>query len=222
MSVTPEGRNPASKITGPSSDGIDLRTSVGGLFLAPDNPSSPLSWSTQKIKDIFVLYYKKTLYLCSVFPQIFKTPFKMNATLPQAITIGILFTWIGFIGAISFMEAWLKFRAPGVTVAIGLSIGRLVFGALNKVEWVFALTVCIGALIYSRPLFTAPNILLILILFMLLLQTAIILPALDARAELCIRDRRVKPSSLHFWFVGMECLKVICLLATAVILFKRL
>ena len=42
------------------------------------------------------------------------------------------FLWIGFICAISFMETRLKFRAPGVTLPIGLSIGKLVFRALNK------------------------------------------------------------------------------------------
>ena len=54
------------------------------------------------------------------------------------------FLWIGFVCAISFMEAWLKFRAPGITRPLGLGIGRLVFKALNKVEWFFAfvLVVC--------------------------------------------------------------------------------
>jgi uncharacterized membrane protein (DUF485 family) len=39
-----------------------------------------------------------------------------------------VFLCIGFVGAISFMEAWIKFRAPGVTLSIGLGIGKLVFG----------------------------------------------------------------------------------------------
>ena len=54
------------------------------------------------------------------------------------------FLWIGFVCAISFMEAWLKFRAPGISVPLGLGIGRLVFNALNKVELVFALIVIIN------------------------------------------------------------------------------
>jgi hypothetical protein len=45
------------------------------------------------------------------------------------IGIESTFVRIGFLGAISFMEAWLKFKAPGVTLPI--SIGRLVFSALN-------------------------------------------------------------------------------------------
>ena len=46
--------------------------------------------------------------------------------------------WMGAVCAISFLEAWLKFRAPGVSLSIGLGIGRLVFSVLNKVEWILA------------------------------------------------------------------------------------
>lgn len=56
----------------------------------------------------------------------------------RPIVIIVTFLWIGFVCAISFMEAWLKFQAPGITVPLGLGIGRLVFNALNTVEWVFA------------------------------------------------------------------------------------
>lgn len=43
-----------------------------------------------------------------------------------------VFLWSGCIIAISFMESWLKFRAPGVTLPIGLSIGKLVLRHLTK------------------------------------------------------------------------------------------
>lgn len=58
------------------------------------------------------------------------------------------FVWIGFICAISFMEAWLKFRAPGITIPLGLGIGKLVFQALNYVEWGLVV------LIFSNILYT--------------------------------------------------------------------
>jgi uncharacterized PurR-regulated membrane protein YhhQ (DUF165 family) len=41
------------------------------------------------------------------------------------------FTWFGMVIAISFVETPLKFRAPGITVPLGLRIGRLVFKVLN-------------------------------------------------------------------------------------------
>jgi hypothetical protein len=144
-----------------------------------------------------------------------------TSTVQQPVAIACLFTWTGFVCAISFMEAWLKFRAPGVTLPIGLGIGRIVFGALNKVEWVFALVVCLSAILNSRSVFTAPNILLMLIVLILVLQTAWLLPALDARADLHIQHKPVGSSNLHLWFVGAELVKVIALVAAAVFLFQQ-
>lgn len=145
----------------------------------------------------------------------------MSTTTRQPVAIACLFTWIGFVCAISFMEAWLKFHAPGVTLPIGLGIGKLVFGALNKVEWVFALAVVVSAAMYSKSLFTAANISLFVIIAILILQTAWLLPALDARATQYIEGQQVQPSKLHLWFVGAELLKVVSLLVAAISLFKR-
>ena len=42
--------------------------------------------------------------------------------------------WLGLIIGISLIEAPLKFQAPGITIPLGLGIGRLVFTAMNIVE----------------------------------------------------------------------------------------
>jgi hypothetical protein len=144
-----------------------------------------------------------------------------TTTVQQPVAIACLFTWTGFVCAISFMEAWLKFRAPGVTLPIGLGIGRIVFGALNRVEWVFALVVCLSAILNSPSVFTVPNILLMLIVLILVLQTAWLLPALDVRAKLHIENKPIGPSNLHLWFVGAEFTKVVALVTTAVFLFQQ-
>ena len=52
-----------------------------------------------------------------------------------------MFAWLGMVLAISFVETPLKFRAPGVTLQIGLGIGRLAFRALNACELALAATV---------------------------------------------------------------------------------
>ena len=57
-----------------------------------------------------------------------------------AVAVALTFVWLGMVLAISFLEAPLKFRAPDVTIRIGLGIGRLVFTALNAVETVLAAT----------------------------------------------------------------------------------
>jgi hypothetical protein len=43
-----------------------------------------------------------------------------------SVAVGVTFAWVWMVPAISFLEAPLKFRAPEVTVRIGLDIGRLV------------------------------------------------------------------------------------------------
>ena len=66
-----------------------------------------------------------------------------------AIAVALTFVWLGMVLAISFLEAPLKFRAPNVTLQIGLGIGRLVFRALNTVEVGFALVV--AAIVVAGP-----------------------------------------------------------------------
>jgi hypothetical protein len=48
------------------------------------------------------------------------------------------FTWFGLVLGISVLETPLKFRAPRMTPALGLGVGRLVFRALKAAELVLA------------------------------------------------------------------------------------
>lgn len=68
----------------------------------------------------------------------------------SALAAAVVFGWLGMVLAISFLEAPLKFRAPGITVPLGLGIGRLVFRALNAVEIVLA-TVVVAAVATDAP-----------------------------------------------------------------------
>lgn len=131
---------------------------------------------------------------------------KINPSSAVAIT----FLWLGFVGAISFMEAWLKFRAPGITLPLGLGIGRLVFGALNKVEWVLAIALLVPLLRQGFPLGSSDRLLLIP-LVILLLQTVWLLPVLDHRAALHIEGQMVEKSLHHVYYVGCELVKVVFL-----------
>lgn len=144
----------------------------------------------------------------------------MSLEVKDPITTISVYLWIGFVLAISFMEAWLKFRAPGVTLPIGLSIGRLVFNALNKMEWIFALTVFIGFIISKQPLFSLNNLLYYIPCFLLLLQTVWLLPALDERAEMYINGIIPPSSALHFYYVAMEAVKALCLFIFGLKQFK--
>lgn len=136
------------------------------------------------------------------------------------LAISATFIWIGFVCAISFMEAWLKFRAPGINLQLGLGIGRLVFSALNKVEWVLALCILLNLFFCKNPAIKNYHVFFIIALLILIVQTIYALPTLDHRAEMHINGMEVPPSNLHFYYVFMECIKVINLTIFGIKLFK--
>jgi hypothetical protein len=131
-----------------------------------------------------------------------------------------VFLWIGFVCAISFMEAWLKFRAPGINLQLGLGIGRLVFSALNKVEWVFAMAIIANYLFDTGREFNWSYACYIVPVLILVFQTVYLLPALDDRAERYIRGLPVEGSYLHVIYVGAELVKVVLLVIFGIKLIR--
>lgn len=135
--------------------------------------------------------------------------------------LAAVFLWLGFVGAISFMESWLKFKAPGITVSLGLGIGKLVFNALNKIEWILAIIILINFTLSKTKTIEANQLFYLITLIILVIQTFWLLPALDVRAELYINGQNTNPSKLHIYFVAMECIKVISLFIFGTTLFKQ-
>ena len=144
----------------------------------------------------------------------------MSLEVKNSLAIAITYLWIGFICAISFMEAWLKFKAPGVTMPIGLGIGRLVFNALNKVEWVFAIATIISILVSKNSFFNIDTVIFYVVVALLILQTFWLLPLLDSRAQLLIEGKELPASNFHVYYVGMEIAKTACLFIFSIKLFK--
>lgn len=129
----------------------------------------------------------------------------------KKFTVPLIFVWVGFVSAISFMEAWLKFLPPEVSLNEGLAIGRLVFSALNKVEWVLTILIIISMIQHRRRNLVWYRIWWVIPLLLLMLQTFWLLPALDQRAESHIAGALPDPSNLHFYYVIAEVIKVISL-----------
>lgn|SRR5690606_18733286 len=146
----------------------------------------------------------------------------MIALFTHPLAIAIAFIWVGLILGISFLEAWLKFRAPGVTTAIGLGIGRLVFGLLNKIEWLLALVLVVAAFVQQEPLLATGNVTLLATVGLLTMQTVWLLPALDKRAFHVINNQSVSSSYLHIVFIVAELAKVILLIAVGIFLLNNL
>jgi hypothetical protein len=144
----------------------------------------------------------------------------MTYEIKDPFAIASVYLWVGFVCAISFMESWLKFKAPGVDLPIGLGIGRLVFSTLNKVEWFFAIVIAFSFFISKNNLFTIQNLAFFLPLLALILQTFWFLPILDQRAQLLIRGESLQPSNIHFYYIVLEILKVGSLIIFSIKLFR--
>ncbi|MCF8304200.1 MAG: hypothetical protein K9I94_13060, partial [Bacteroidales bacterium] len=137
------------------------------------------------------------------------------------VSVFIAFTWVGFVSAISFMEAWLKFRAPGVDLKTGLSIGNLVFNSMNKVEWVFFIFLSLFYFLKKRLAIDTGAVIILLIFLLLILQTTWLLPDLSRQAEMIINGKTPETSNIHIIYVVMEFIKVPALLIFGVITHRK-
>ncbi|HEX2286421.1 MAG TPA: hypothetical protein VHI10_16620 [Mycobacterium sp.] len=138
----------------------------------------------------------------------------MNAA--PAVATAAVFVWLGMVLAISFIETPLKFRAPGVTLQIGLGIGRLVFRALNVRELVLA------ALLAASFAFESPSTGVAVAsggaVITLLAQVLVVRPRLSRRSETLLAGGEGPRSRAHWAYVGLEVVKVIVLFIAGILL----
>ncbi|NHA02648.1 hypothetical protein G7092_02510 [Mucilaginibacter sp. HC2] len=124
-------------------------------------------------------------------------------------TITAIF-WLGFFMAISFLETPLKFTAPGISMAQGLQIGRIVFRALNRCEWGFLIIILLTY--FPKRSSRYGFYLLLAISIILILETAWLLPVLDAHAARVIKGLQ-PPGHLEHWvYIILEVIKIPVLL----------
>lgn len=130
----------------------------------------------------------------------------------RILQIAIPFIWFGAVGAISFMEAPLKFSAPNVTIPLGLGIGMIVFHALNKIEIVLCLLLAL-AFYRARPNGRFPLAAFGAVALILAMQTFVLFPLLDERSVQVINGTAQPGSVLHLIYIAAESVKVLVLLA---------
>ncbi|MFK7907548.1 MAG: hypothetical protein AB8B69_20595 [Chitinophagales bacterium] len=136
----------------------------------------------------------------------------------RIILIVSTFIWCGLLLGISFMEAPLKFQAPNITLELGLGIGQLVFGVLNKMELVLA--VLIGASLWAIKPSKKINIAYGIIIAILLVQTFVLLPFLSERIVMIQSGQTPPASPMHWYYVAAEVVKL-CLLMFGGIAFLK-
>lgn len=130
----------------------------------------------------------------------------------DTVTVALSAFWLGMVVAISFIETPLKFRAPGVTIQLGLAIGRLVFRALNIVECVLA--VAVVALLVAGHGSWSVVVAGIVASACLAIQLVVIRPVMGRRTN-AIRDGATYTgrSRVHLAYIAVEGVKVLALIA---------
>ncbi|GAB2903296.1 hypothetical protein [Neomicrococcus lactis] len=119
--------------------------------------------------------------------------------------------WLGLIVGISLIEAPLKFTAPGITIPLGLGIGRLVFGAMNIVEivilaaWFFATFGRGLASSYQRMVSAAAAVLLV--------KVAWIRPQLNHETDLVLSGASQGGSLWHYAYIACDGALILLLIA---------
>lgn len=145
----------------------------------------------------------------------------MDGGAVSAVAVAAIFVWLGMVLAISFLEAPLKFRAPGVTLRLGLGIGRLVFRALSVCEMVLAALVAVSFIVARPPRGVAIGATLAAV--MLLAQVVVVRPVLMRRSDAVLADAErddVPRSHAHYVYIGSELVKVIALLVSGALLLS--
>ena len=122
----------------------------------------------------------------------------------------VSFTWLGMVLAISFLEAPLKFRAPGVTVPLGLGIGRIVFRALNRVELLLLVAAVVAVALAPRPALVGVVAALVVLLGV---QLGLVRPALNRRSDRVLAGEELPRSRGHLAYLALEVAKVALLVA---------
>jgi hypothetical protein len=131
-----------------------------------------------------------------------------------AVAVAAVFVWVGMVLAISFIEAPLKFRAPGVTLQIGLGIGRLIFRALNACE--LALAAVVVACFAVTPPTIGVAVAAAVAVVALLAQVLAVRPRLSRRSDAVLAGGEGPRSRAHWAYVSLEIVKVTALLIAGV------
>lgn len=139
-------------------------------------------------------------------------------TVAIQIATAVVWLWLGMVLAISFLEAPLKFRAPGLDLRTGLAMGRIVFRALNITEciWVAVIATC---LFIDRPSAVIVS-LAVAAAVILLIQLGVVRPQLARRSNQVLAGEDAPRSSSHRWYILLEVTKVAVLVPLGVVMFS--
>lgn len=131
-----------------------------------------------------------------------------------AALAGLSFSWGGMVLGISFLAAPVKFQAPSLSLAVGLDVGRHVFGVFGTAELAFAL-LSLLLMLWSRPSLGV-RLSVVLAVAVVAVQALWLLPALDERVEVILAGGTPPPAPYHLAYIALEAVKLAAVLFTGV------
>jgi hypothetical protein len=128
-------------------------------------------------------------------------------------------TWFGMTAGVSLLAVPAQFAAPAATRAISLDVARAIFTALNKTELVALILLLIVVRVSgnARRWWAACSILA----FIMLLQTAWLLPELAERSRMILSGTEPPPSIAHAAYSTLELVKLGTLLILGLAAISR-
>lgn len=127
--------------------------------------------------------------------------------------------WLGLIIGISLIEAPLKFQAPGITIPLGLGIGRLVFTAMNWVEIVIAVILLWA--IFKDSVGRMFRGLSFGLMAVLAIKVTFIRPLLNMRTDAVLAGVDDGGSSWHYLYIAADGLLIVGLVAAIIVGMRR-
>ncbi len=124
----------------------------------------------------------------------------------------VAFTWLGMTAGVSLLATPIRFTAGTITRPVALDVGRVVFAALNKAEFVALIIVLVSIRVSGRarelwiPVFALALI--------LIAQGAWLIPELAARTDMVIAGTEPPPSITHAAYSILEVTKLVLLAFT--------
>lgn len=120
--------------------------------------------------------------------------------------------WLGLVIGISLIEAPLKFTAPGITIPLGLGIGRRVFLAMNLVEVVLAVLLLVSLWrSVGRPGRNRLWVLSGCATAVLVVKMAVIKPLLNRRTDAVLAGDFEGGSTTHYLYIAAEAVLIVVL-----------
>lgn len=128
--------------------------------------------------------------------------------------------WLGVLVGISLIEAPLKFQAPGITVPLGLGIGRLVFFAMNIVEAAIAL-VLMAAMFLGRAS-RAEWMLGAASAVLLAAKALVVRPLMQATTDAVIAGDSAGGSGMHYLYIAADGMLIVLLITLVAVTARKL